>query len=101
MTNELNWYGIREALDAKEAECERRAKVGAFDGELDRLGEEAAELLDQLMTMSAPDADAAMWKIDRLLEVEGVDEFTGSWSAARVAQPLADLRRFLGEPVHA
>jgi hypothetical protein len=56
--------------------------------------DEAGELIGKIMAMPAPDANAARWKLDYILDTTGGSN--ASYSADYLEQMFADYRRFLG-----
>lgn len=54
----------------------------------DSLIDEAGDLIEQIMTMPAPDADAVRWKLDYILAA--VNGYTGGYCAEFVAQTVAE-----------
>lgn len=56
-----------------------------------------ADAESDLMGMPAPQRQALLWKLEKLLEITG--DSTPSWSADYAAQTLADMRRLLAGEV--
>lgn len=63
----------------------------------ERMIEVFCRLSDRLLELPAPDAKAALWKLERLVGTDdpGTDS-TPAWSKDYVEQTVADLRHFVG-----
>lgn len=79
-----------DALIARLAEVEAQESV--VDDDID----EAGDLIEKIMAMPAPNADAVRWKLDYVLDTKD-GSFSDSYAPSYLEQTIADYRRFLGE----
>lgn len=79
-----------DALIARLAEVEAQEPVA--DDDID----EAGDLIEKIMAMPAPNADAVRWKLDYVLDTRD-GSFSDSYAPSYLEQTIADYRRFLGE----
>lgn len=88
------YLAAKAAHDVEWAAYKRRNGVhsDAQSELLDRLSEEYGDLIDQLLEMPAPDARAALWKAEYILQ-DSDGGFTSSWRADVVQPFLNDLKR--------
>lgn len=91
---------IIEGRRDREAAIERiyeRHQCESLANRADRIDQLAYKLRWKLMAMPAPDAAAALWKLDYLLGDDG-SESTRAWNVkdADVGAAIADIRRHLG-----
>jgi hypothetical protein len=101
---------IRKEFEAHIADCravvmadeERKAEIAAIqqrhgygpaEERWEALTDAAVEAEWALMDMPAPDTDALLWKLEKLLEAD--ESGTDCWSAEAVAQTVSDMRCLL------
>lgn len=88
---------VAEAANARDAQFQSIRQTMGID-ELEEageaLGDRGFEARWALMRIPAPDREALLCKLEYLLDPDGAG---GGWTEEALSQPVADMRRLLGE----